>query len=405
MHLKSQISNLKSVISNLRFPMLFAIAGSIIASGASRAAADAITFVGSIIALRDCRIEGVQGGQVFYADSRGQRQRRPIEEVQAIAFDDLPSLEAAEKALGGSDDAAGLIPLLTALLDAKTELHKQWVRYRLVRYHEGKGETVQAIGHAAAIMGSTDDPSWKSIEPIAALNNAEFVAVKEAHENLLAALRQAKHAELKSTLDRMSKKIQPLHDQLAAANTGAATTLGGTLSGISIQSIKAGEAQAPKVNAVPEEAKAPPPPIRANPRAVEAPKGLESPNTDASSPQAIDALLEKSRAIDALAQCVAVAKDPGDRDLAHFLYQYGLALARNDKADDAAVMFTRSAAIYPDSEAACHSLIQLAILHRDAMKQPSTARRLMELAHARAKEHGHAAATMLAAELMPSVAK
>ena len=134
-------------------------------------------------------------------------------------------------------------------------------------------------------------------------------------------------------------------------------------------------------------------------------KPPEAPTTDANSSQAIDSLLEKSRNVDALVRCEAVAKEPGDRDLAHFLHQYGLALARNGKPDDAAVMFTRCAAIYPASEDACHCLIQLAIIHRDALKQPDTARRLMELAQARAREHNHAAAAMLAAELLPSVAK
>jgi len=396
--------------------MLVVVWAALIGGFDSSVFADAITFTGSSISLRDCRIQALQGGQVFYTDSRGQRQRRAIEEVRAMAFDDLPALEAAEKTLGANDNPDGLIPLLGALLDSKTELHKQWVRYRLVRFHEGRGETVQAMSHAASIMGGSDDPSWKSIEPAAALNQAEFAAVKEAYDNVQAALRQTRHAELKATLERMSKKLQPLHDQLAREHTGPATVLGGTLSGISIQAIRSGEAEAPKSNAVPEvptqperapaKPQASPPTPPAPPAQSTTPtKPPEAPTTDASSSQAIDSLLEKSRNADALARCEAVAKEPGDRDLAHFLHQYGLALARNGKPDDAAVMFTRCAAIYPASEDACHCLIQLAIIHRDAFKQPDTARRLMELAQARAKEHNHAAAAMQAAELMPSVAK
>jgi len=371
--------------------------------------ADAITFAGSSIALRDCRVEGLRGGKVHYTDARGQRQQRAIEEVRAIAFDDLPALEVAEQSLGETNHADGLVPLLRALLQGETELHRQWVRCRLVRFHEARGETVEAISHAAVIMGGSDDPSWKSIEPTGALNDASFAAVKEAHENLQIAARKNGHAELRAVLDRLSKKIQPLHDRLVAEHPSEPAALGGTLSGIAVQSIKDGQAGANPAVTAPETTAAPPPPVRSNPRAAtparaaSPSKALESPTTDAASPQAIDSLLEKARNADALARCESVRIDPGDRDLAHFLHQYGLALSRNGKADDAAVMFTRCAALYPFSEDACQSLIQLSILHRDAWADLEAAQRLLRMAHARAQEYQHTAAATLAVELMPSV--
>jgi tetratricopeptide (TPR) repeat protein len=368
------------------------------------AVADSITFTGSSIPLKDCRIQAVQGGTVHYFDSRGQRQRRELDTITALGFDGLPQLDQAERALDQRRLDAAFIAFLTAMTGAKSDLQRMWVHVRLSNLHAQRKEYVQAMGHAAAVLAG-DDAYWLRLDPRATPpEQTAFAAVTEALENVQLARRKVAGVEIKIALDRMLAQLQPLHDRLAKTYSGPPLASGGTISGIGIADIPtlaAELANDEKKTEIAEPAHDGAQP-QAAPRATSLSDELSPALTGPDSPQAVDSLLGMGRWSDALESCRRIEQDPGERDLAHFLFQYGSALAKSGNMADAATMFSRCFVLFPDTIDAPHSLIQTAIIYRDEFKRSDVADRLLQRAVNLAEANDHASAAMLARELMTS---
>jgi hypothetical protein len=361
--------------------------------------ADTVTFTGTGIALRGCKIQAVQGGQVSYTDPNGQRQRRPLEQIEALGFDGLPQLDQAETALADQNLDAGLWALLRALLSAESDVQRIWIRARLSQAHDSRGEYVQAAGHAAEVFTLSDDVSWKSLRPVSPINTPSYVAANEALESLQNAARRVKSAELQREIETMTRLVQGVHAKLAAGYTGPAIERGSTVSGFIRADVLANEQQ-PKPGSTP---------IAATPAAPAvipsiAPSVPAEDSNDPRSAAAIDRLLAAGRAADVVSLCADIEKSPGERDLARFLYQYGKALSQADRKGEAAVMLTRCAILYPDSDDAGPALIETAIIYRDAYRKPDIGRRLLERviadAQSRAGDDAQSAAANLARELL-----
>jgi len=387
--------------SNIQYPIFFRFVVALFAllGMTGRGLADAITFVGSSIPLRQCKIEAIQAGEVRYADSAGQHQRRPIEDVQSLAFDGLPELDDAERAISRDDYQAGLDALLPAMLKASTDVQKLWLHARLAQVHDLRHEYVQAAGHLAAAMLANDDPSWHRLEPTSDVNRPTYAAAKEALDNLQAAARQIKTAPNKAALDRMLGKVRLVYDQLSKSYGGKPIAANTTISGISKQEIAK---RAQTAGSKPADVTKPPLQSSSNEKPATPTPVISSELNEPDSAHAIDALLAQSNWSAALAACQRIAANPGERDLAHFLFQYGSALSRSGRGPDAAVMFARCAIIFPDSTDATQSLIQTAMIYRDEYHQPQTARRLLQQAVDQAAGHGQESAAMLARELLGS---
>ena len=376
-----------------------------LASSPRVASADTITFTGTGIALRGCKIVGVQGGQVAYSDPNGQRQRRPLEQVEALGFDGLPELDQAEAALSQQDVAGGLWPLLKAALRAQSDVQRIWVHARLAQVHDLRGEYVQAAGHAAEVFMLSDDVAWKSLRPVSSVNTPTYPAAHEAMDSLEAAARRVKSVELQREIETMTRLVQGVHARLAAEYKGPAIERGSTISGFSRELVASSDKQPPEGAAAVAQ-----PPASANPATTRSttaaqpapPPAATADSSDPRSPGAIDQLLAASKASDAVKVCEDIEKNPGDRDLAHFLYQYGKALSQANRKADAAVMLTRCAILYPDADDAGAALIETALIYRDEFRRADVGRRLLEkvIADAQASGDERSAAATLARELL-----
>jgi hypothetical protein len=102
----------------------------------------------------------------------------------------------------------------------------------------------------------------------------------------------------------------------------------------------------------------------------------------------------------ALAICQRVAEDPGQRDLAQLLYQYGRALAGSAREADAAVRFMQCAIEFPSTSYATWSIMETAAIYRELYQKPDTADRLLLMAVAMAQEQGDAAAAQRARAML-----
>lgn len=137
-------------------------------------------------------------------------------------------------------------------------------------------------------------------------------------------------------------------------------------------------------------APAAPPPVAAGALvSAQSPPGAARP-TALPTPHAIDRLLAEERWEAALAACEAVAVDPGGRDLATFLHQYGIALARTGRLEDASIMFMRQALLFPGARETSRSLLETAAILHDRFADPEGAERLLARAEsiARAEADG-----------------
>lgn len=349
-----------------------ALAGALLLGGV--ACADSITLVGSTIPMRDCRIQAVEGGRVHFVDPRGRRQLRDLENVAALGFDDLPALDEAEAALAAGDLDGALRGLLAAKVRTDRPIEHLWLRVRLARVHDLRGEYVQAAGHAAAAFLLSDDASWQRLVPVCPVDEPTYAAALEAHRFLAEARRKVRSRELRGQIDRMMEQVEPVLTGLAAAYDGPPVAVGSTVSGLAVADVEAGRIEIRRIgHASKPETSAPeePAPIDAAPKPATTP----DPEPDAGS---VEALLAAGRYAEAVARCRAIAADPGDRDLASFLLDYGRALAGAGRTDDAAIMLTRCALLHRDTAAGQWALIETARLYRDRYDRPATARRLLE---------------------------
>lgn len=359
------------------------------------ASADSITFVGSPIALRNCRVQSIQGGQLVFLNPSGQRQQRSLDDVNALSLEGLTTLDDAEKLIAAGDLEAGVRRLMQAALAVDSEMQRLWVHSRLARIHDARGQYVEAAGHAAIVFAMTDDPYWRKLEPVSEPRDASFAAASES----LAVLQNAsggggvRSTSLKASVDRMVKIVRPMHDRLAADYTGPPIAPGSTISGIPKSELARSPSPSianstppsstPKAKATPKQiAPSPKPPAPAAPST--APPELEPVSSAAAheskSPVAIEALLTQQQFAEALTVCQRLESNPGDRDLAQFLWQFGRALAGTGKSRDTAIMLTRCGLLYPASAHAGPSLIDAAKIHRDAFADVPAATRLLQRA-------------------------
>ena len=354
--------------------------------------------------LQNPRAAGRTGGCTPI--SNNQRQRRPLEQVEALGFDGLPELDQAEAAISQQDLASGLWPLLKAALRAQGDVQRIWVHARLAQVHDLRGEYVQAAGHVAEVFMISDDVAWRSHKPVSPVNTPTYSAAHEAMENLEAAARRVKSTELQREIETMTRLVQSVHARLAAEYKGPAIQRGSTISGFSREIVASSDKQPADGAAVASQS-----PVAATPATTReaapaqpttSPPATAADSSDPRSPGAIDQLLSVNKASEAVKVCEEIEKNPGDRDLAHFLYQYGKALSQANRKADAAVMLTRCAILYPDSDDAGAALIETALIYRDEFHRADVGRRLLEkvIADAQASGDERSAAVTLARELL-----
>jgi tetratricopeptide (TPR) repeat protein len=385
-----QSANPQSKIQN---PKSTTLAAFIALTLAAAAYPDTIIFSGTGVSLRGCTIQSIQGGQVLYLDASNARQRRPLNQVDALGFDGLPELDQAETAIAQEDFDTGVRALLRAMLAAQTDQQKLWLHARLARVHDLRGEYVQAAGHAAAVFLRSEDLYWKDLRPVSPVNQPSYPAAKEAFDNLQAAARKVKSGELKGETEVMLRTIRPIHEQLAQSWTGEAVAANSTFSGLTKEEILGEAERATKpAETAPVASDSAKPPV--------APPTARSGDNGPQSPEAIENLLAAGRSAEALALCQQIEKDPGARDLARYLYQYGRALSQTGNKRDAAVMLTRCAILHPDSEDAGPALIETAIIYRAEFRKPEVGRRLLQRVLADAERDGRTTTAMLARELL-----
>ncbi|MHC4413888.1 MAG: hypothetical protein ACYS0G_01255 [Planctomycetota bacterium] len=364
------------------------------------AGADSVTLTGSAIPLRDCTIRAIRGGRLYFVDGGGQSRRRGLEEVRAITFDGLDQLTAAERAIASQDYRRALDDLLQGLVAAETDLQRLWLHARLARVHGILGEYVQAAGHAAAVYLIEEDPYWRRLEPLCAVNEPAYAAAREANELLERADRTVANAQLASVVRDLRAAVRPVHDRLKRTYDGPPIAPGSTISGIPRSRIVTALRPAP-----PRADGTPPAPSGRGgpspPTAATAPPSLAE---DPDSTAAVEALLAADRPAEALVICRRVALEPGDRDLSRFLHVYGLVLAAVGHGPDAAVMFMRCAVLFPESPVAASSLIETALIYRDTYGRPGTARRLLDRALRRASALDQPAVADRARRILESLA-
>jgi tetratricopeptide (TPR) repeat protein len=340
------------------------------AAAVQAARADSILLVGSADALGPCQIESLAGGQVIFVDARGQRLRRPLEEVRALSFDGLVRLDQAEAALAGGDLDVALSAMLQAFLDAPTDLQRRWVHARLSRLHDRRGEYVEAARHAAGVWLLDQDPYWRILEPLSRPDTARRArpeALAEALAVMGQADRQVRSQGLVRVIDAILQRLLVMAGPSAAAL--AAGDPGRTLSGFTHQEIRAGVFGP------------------AAPASSGSSRGGAQ-NGSSAGLDAIDTLLRQGGYQEALTAARGMAEDVPVRDLPRLLHQMGAALGGSGAHQDAAVMYLRAAILYPDSPFGAAGLIEAAFIYRDHYRMPRTARRLLGEAAARAEARG-----------------
>ncbi len=355
---------------------------------ADASVADSVTLNAGNQVVKNCRIQAISHGRVYFQDDHGAVQDRAVGEIKALSFEVLPQLDAAEAALAERNFEGALPNLLNAAAAAQTNPQKLWMHARLAKVHNSLGQYVQSAGHAAAAYALDDHSSWKMLEPTCKPDEPKFPAVAEAMGNLRDARSKVKSTELIQSIDKMIGVVLPIHSRLSAAYTGPAIEPGSTISGISIDKIKT-EAPASR-------------PTSGQPPAAPQP-AAPSGNKQESKPQPaddIDNLLAAKRFSEAVTMCEQIAKSPGERDLSRFLFQYGSALRGAKKNDEASVMFARCAVLFPATDSGPPSLLELALIYHDHFHKPPTAKRLAQDAAERAKQRGDTPTADRAAALL-----
>jgi tetratricopeptide (TPR) repeat protein len=365
---------------------------------------DAVFMPGANIPIGNVTIERIAAGQVVYRDARGRVHRRPFEEIASLRFANLPQLDLAEQHAAVGEYRRAIRHFLQALVAAETDLQRLWIHGRLARSHDIIGEYVQAASHVAAVMLLEEHIVWRSLEPVREPLPAPYAAVAEARHMLAQARQRVTNRDLAASVARMSERVEAVHDSIKASYGGPPIQPRTTWSGFAIDDIRQGrfvpvgasadeadeiehDAPAPPSTAPPDPeptTPAPPREPRIEPRDTDRPDSSPPPvdradaESDETSPAAIERLLESGAYAEAVSICRRVERNLRGRDAAQFLYQYGRALAGENRFADAAVMFTRCAILHPASEHAPRALIETAVIYRHHFNQPRTALRLLE---------------------------
>jgi hypothetical protein len=343
---------------------------------ATTAGADWIRFRGTRIALEGVRVEQVSGSELIYADARGGVLARPLDEIDAIGFDGRPQLDRAESEIDAGRLAASVDWLAAALLDSQRDVERRWIRARLAQVHDALGEGAAAAGHLAALIVDDPDLAWLRRTPVSPLLTDDPAVGREALHRIDQARRLPQPA-LREAAERWHRQLAPKIAAMGADVDGATdpalTVSGRTPEAIARRLREITEPAAPEpVTGDEPPARQPEPPV-APVRTIDDTAGPDAPGT-------IDRLLDDGRYDEATEACGRVAAKPGDRDLGRFLHQFGRAYAGASRPHDAALMFARSAVLFPDSTVASRCLIELAVIYRDVYERPATARRLLERA-------------------------
>jgi len=402
----------------VRAAALAVLAASAIASPAH---ADSVTLSGTTIPIRDCAVLDIRSGRVHYRGGNGRRHMRELDAVSMLSFDDLPELDEAELSYHSGDTDAAIHGLLRALLRADREVERLWVRVRLARVHDERGEYVQAAGHAVAIMLMREEAHWTSLEPTATPDDPGYPATHETWTLLTEAQARIRLRSLRPVVQRLSKTIEPIHARAVHAWTGPEIPPDATRSGWPVDRIRAGDFKEPAYPRITTPRSSQKASSRDSRRRAtdderggheggdewgfDAPRGASGKYAAMDAPAALETLLREERFAEALERCERVAGSPGERRLGLFLYQHGRALVGVGRPRDAAIMFMRCAILYESSVAAAPSLLETARIYRDFYRNDATARRLVEQAKRVATAKGRAAVEKNGNALLETLAR
>ena len=360
-------------------------------------------------AIVGCRIQIISGGRVFVQDKDGKLLEFSLAEIQSLQFDELPLLAEAEPLLSARRFADSIPLLLRAAVDAKTNAQRIWALAQLSKAHAAAGQYVEAAAHAASVYALDDSAHWESLEPKApdpaTPQTVSFTAAAEAMDRLQRARSAVSNIDLRASIDRMTVIIQPLYRKLADSHKGDPYRPNATMSGIPTAVIR-GEQPASASTAAPAPAENAGTPPSSSPGST-AKRPSQPTRAAAPSPVSadeIDSLLASGDFAKATAACQAVARNPGDRDLGHFLHQYGRSLLGSGQRDEAAVMFARCALLFAGSLPSEQSLIALANIYATDYRKPETARRLLNRAIDSATARGDSATVSAANSALDSLA-
>lgn len=277
-------------------------------------------------------------------------------------------------------------------------MQRLWIHARLARAHDIRSEYAQSCSHAAAVFLLEEHIVWRDMEPIREpVGDPPFAAVAEARHMLREAQGRITHRDLSQAITRMAQRIERMHEEMRVGYDGPPVQPRTTWSGISIDRILVGDIEVSP--AADETAEPEPPPAPEVPTAPAPALEREAAPEDESaiaesagrSAEDIDRMLTDGRFDEVLERCRRIERNMRNYDVARFLHQYGRALVGVERYDDAAVMFTRCAILYPTSEYAPAALIETAIIYRDHYHQPRTALRLLDRSAERLSDDSPAA--------------
>lgn len=331
-----------------------------------------------VIVVGDREIDGVQvqtirSGRVYYLDRTNELKQAAVEDVRAILFDNIYELGDARRYEARGDLEDALDKLLVAMTKAENQPQRLWVHARLAAVHNKLGDVIEAAGHFGAVVDMDASAAWLRFMPQGELNEASFYSAGEATWYLKRAIRRVRAGELADAVQSLLRQIEPVFDALDEGDLREYHG-GATISGILLRDI--GKPRPRRTR----------PEANDDPGAADTDPGEIDPAAD--SPEAIDRLLEEGRHGEAVRLCARLARRPGDRELARYLYQYGRALTGAGRPRDGAVKFARAAIEFPGAPYAPQSWIELAIIYDTVYDKPAKARELLELAATTAAELG-----------------
>lgn len=363
------------------------------------AAADSIIFGTSEISGVDFQF--VRGGKIFYLDSAGRIQQAPAADVDRLRFDDIPTLDDAERELARGDLDGALDELLTSMAKAKTDVQRLWIHTRLAHVHNRLGDFIEAASSAAAVIATDPNPAWLGLAPECRVNEATWYSVAEARDHLHRARRAlGNNAAVERVVTELLAVIEPLYAQQREKNPRKEYRNGMSVSGILLRDLEAGWPGRNRENRLQEgddgDGQA------TDQTGINPVAGGEN-TTDPDGPATIQQLLDQREFASALDLLQSLERDPGGRDLARYLYQYGMALVGTGQRRDAALRFMQCTAHFGGTRWQTLSVLEMAVIYRDLWRKPETARRLARQALEEAKHMGDPEIAMRAAAVMESI--
>ncbi|HBZ97703.1 MAG: hypothetical protein CMJ41_09135 [Phycisphaerae bacterium] len=305
------------------------------------ALADAVHVVGTTAPLPGSEIIAIEGGRVVYVDLTGARRERGVEDIIRLSFDASPELDVAEARLAAAVDDEALMLLLRACIEAPDALSRRWIHRRLVAVHDQRNEYPQAVSHFARLLIEDPHVAWLRIVPRCAASPTTPRAAAEALEQVRAARLRVEDGDVRATLDAMVERLQRM----------VRKPVDGTLSGFDLAVIRGQQVAVPVATAV---------------------------TAELSTPDEIDAMLQRSEYTSALNACLAAVRAGDARSMARLLRQTGDARNGLGNTDEAIIAWTRCGLLFPDAATAAPSLAAAAELAAVRWPDGPTSRRLWE---------------------------